>query len=58
MGGMVFKLIAKTGKDKLQTKFTNLNEIPSVDIDGNAVPRLGELVTGKKCVMVVNVATK
>jgi hypothetical protein len=35
-----------------------LFDIPAIDIDGNEVPKLGHLVAGKKCIMVVNVASK
>lgn len=58
MGGLASKLIFKTGKDKLMSKFTSLHDIPAIDIDGNEVKRLGDIIDGKKCIMVVNVASK
>ena len=33
-------------------------EISARDIDGNEIGRLGDILNGKKCVMVVNTATK
>ena len=36
---------------------TSLLDIPVVDIDGNKYDKLGELVKGKKCIIVANVAT-
>ena len=32
--------------------------MPAVDIDGRPVPKLGDLIQGKKCIMVVNVSSK
>ena len=56
MGNKQYK--QKKGKEKLGTGHASLFEIPSVDIDGGQVARLGDLVAGKKCVLVVNVASK
>lgn len=58
MGNLVFKAIQKTGNDKLSTNFTSLLDISTVDIDGKKITRLGEILEGKKCTMVVNVASK
>ena len=58
MGGLASKLIFKNGKDKMTTKFSSLHEIPAVDIDGNQIERLGQLIDGKKAILVVNVASK
>lgn len=58
MGGLASKLIFKKGKDKLTTSYTSLHEIPAVDIDGNKIERLGNLIDGKKAILVVNVASK
>ena len=35
MGGLMFKAVAKTGKDKIQTSYKSLFDIPTVDIDEN-----------------------
>ncbi len=58
MGGVVQKLVFRSGKDKLGTTYSSLWDIPAVDIDGNTVERIGSLVHGKKAVLVVNVASK
>ncbi len=58
MGGIVFKAIQKKGKDKLTSKYSSLHDIPTTDIDGNPVKRIGDIVNAKKCIMVVNVASK
>ena len=41
----------------LATKYDSLWNIGAVDIYGQTINRLGDLVTNKKCVMVVNIAT-
>jgi hypothetical protein len=69
MGNLVAKLVFKTGKDKLAVSKTNslLNIYHSIsfrlfisanNINGNNLTRIGDIVKGKKCIMVVNVATK
>jgi hypothetical protein len=58
MGGLAAKLVFKKGKEKMTTKYTSLHEIPAVDIDGNPIERLGNLIDGKKAILVVNVASK
>lgn len=58
MGGLASKLIFKSGKDKLKTKYQSLHDIPAIDIDGNEIKRLGDILEGKKCILVVNVASK
>ena len=57
MGSVALKLVAKKGKDKLVTKHDSLFQIKAEDIDGN-MQDLGELCKNKKCIMVVNVASK
>lgn len=56
MGGLVAKLVFKNGKEGVATGYTSFNDIPSVDIDGNAINRLGDILTNKKAILVVNVA--
>ena len=58
MGGLALKAVSKKGKDKLSTSYQSLFDIPTVDIDLNTVPRVGNLCEKKKCIMVVNVASK
>ena len=58
MGNVGFKLVSKKGKDKLASSYSSLLDIPSVDIDGAQVAKLGDLVEGKKCILIVNVASK
>ena len=58
MGGLVFKAVAKKGKDKLTPAYNNLHDIPVTDIKGKDYANLGHICQGKKCVMVVNVASK
>ncbi len=58
MGSLALKAVSKKGKDKLSTSYQSLFDIPTVDIDLNTVPRVGNLCEKKKCIMVVNVASK
>lgn len=58
MGSVALKLVSKTGKDKLTSAYSSLHEIGAVDIDGNNIDRLGNILQGKRCIMVVNVASK
>ena len=59
MGGLVAKMVFKNGKDTLaRAEQKSLLEISAVDIDGQLIPRLGNIIEGKKCVMVINVASK
>ena len=59
MGNLAFKMVSKKGKDKLAAgKYDSLHKIPTVDIDENPVERLGNIIDGKKCILVVNVASK
>ena len=56
--GAIASLIFMKGKEPVSTRYTSLWEIQATDIDGKVIERLGELVKGKKAVLVVNVATK
>ena len=58
MGGLALKAVSKKGKDKLSTSYQSLFDIPTVDIDGKTIERIGSLCENKKCIMVVNVASK
>ena len=58
MGALISKAIFKSGKDKLNSQFSSAWDIPVTMIDGKHINRLGEIVTGKKAVLVVNVASK
>ena len=58
MGGLASKLIFKSGKDKFGSDYNSLLDIPATDIDGNRINRLGDMLQGKRCILVVNVASK
>ena len=56
---MIAKAVFKTGKEKLaEAEGKTLFDQPAVDIDGNKIPRLGDVLQGKKCFLIVNVASK
>ena len=40
------------------TAFKSLLDIPATDIDGKQVKKLGDVLKGKRLILVVNVATK
>ena len=58
MGGLVFKAIAKKGKEKLTPTFSSLHDIPATGMDGRDYVNLGHILQNKKCILVVNVASK
>lgn len=59
MGGAVFKLVSKKGKDKFsEQRYESLLDIPATDIDGNHINKLEDILQGKRCTLVVNVASK
>lgn len=59
MGGLLAKIIFKNGNDRLPlTEQKSLFDIPEVDIDGNKIERLGDILKGKKAILVVNVVSK
>ena len=39
-------------------KYKSLFDIPAISIDGTVYESLGDLLKNKKCIMVVNVASK
>ena len=57
MGGVLAKIVFKSGEDTLPSCPRELFDIEIEDIDGNAA-RIGDFMTDKKVVMFVNVATK
>ena len=57
MGGVVAKLIFKNAKENVASEAKSAWEIGAKNIDGEMIDPLQTLVNGKKCVMVVNVAT-
>ena len=57
MGGVLSKIVFKRAYEDVSTKATCLWDIVSEDIDGEEV-LLRDVVQGKKCVLVVNVATQ
>ena len=56
MGALVMKAIAKTGEDAVASSATSLLEISAKNIEGVDIT-LDSILQGKKCTMVVNVAT-
>ncbi len=42
----------------MATTYDSLFDIGAVDIDGQVINKLGDLLFGKKCTMVVNVASQ
>ena len=57
MGGVLAKIVFKSAEEDLPASSETLQDIEIIDIDGNLV-RIGELISEKKVVMFVNVATK
>ena len=58
MGGLLFKAVSKSGSEKLKYPgFSSLFEASAFNIDGRNT-EIGSLCADKKCIMVVNVATK
>lgn len=58
MGGVAAKFVFKSGKEKFSTKYSSLWDIGATTIDHKKIEKLEELVHGKNCVLVVNVASK
>ena len=57
--GCIAAAFYKKGTDgSLKTDFKSLHDIPALDIDGNLIDPLGLILEGKKCIVVVNVASK
>lgn len=44
------------GGDDLTTTYTKLHDIPVTDIDGNKIAAIGDILVGKKAILVINVA--
>ena len=58
MEGVIERAIFKNGKDMVEAKHSTLWSYAAKSIEGQMIDPLGPSVEGKKCVMVVNVATK
>ena len=62
MGGCVtataVKAVSKKGYEEISSTAESIHDIPVTTLDGNQVSNLGELTRGKKCTMIVNVASK
>jgi hypothetical protein len=56
--GCILVPLYRRGKEQLGSQFQSIHDIPVKDIDGNEIERLGILTEGRKCIMVVNVASK
>eukprot|EP00347_Sterkiella_histriomuscorum_P012901 403366785 len=55
MGGLASKLVFKRGKDKYNdSHYRSLLDIPATDIDGNQIQQLGDILQGKRCILVTN----
>jgi hypothetical protein len=58
MGNQKVKpIIFKLGNEKLESTANSIHEITVLDSNGSSI-QLGEFLDGKKCVIVVNVASK
>ena len=59
MGAVLAKMIFKTGSDALpEVDYKSLFDIPAVDIDGNKIERLGDILKDKKSILVINLSSK
>ena len=58
MGAVVEKALFKNKAEAVASDFVSLWLIGAKNIDGVMIDELKSLVVGKKCVMIVNVATK
>ena len=59
MGALLAKMIFKTGRDQMtEVEAKSLFDIPATDIDGNKINHLGDILQGKKAILVVNLASK
>ncbi len=56
MGSLALKAVSKSGSDTIQCSIQSLKEVSALNIDGVSV-KLADLMEGKKCIMVVNVAS-
>ena len=57
MGTVVAKLIFKNAQEKVSSNAKSAWEIAAKNIDGEMINPLAKMVEGKKCTMIVNVAT-
>lgn len=55
--GLVEKFIFIHGDEDIQTEYTTANDIPCTGLKGEKYDRLGELIEGHKCYLVINVAS-
>ena len=58
MGAVVARLIFKNARENVSSSAESAWEIGAKNIDGELIEPLGQIVKGKKCVMIMNVATK
>ena len=58
MGFCLEHCVFNKQQEKLTSVYDSLWEIGAKNIDGELIDPLQQLVEGKKCVMIVNVATK
>ena len=57
MGAVIAKIVFKSGTEAVSTSYTSLFDIAAVNIDGQKA-LLGTYCTGKKAILVVNVASE
>ena len=57
MGGLILKAVSHGGSEAIPSQSRSLLELTAKNIDG-VDAALSDLCAGKKCIMVVNVATK
>jgi hypothetical protein len=58
MGQAIAYMVFKNGKESVSTNYKSLLDIPAVNIDGQKIERLGQILAGKRAILVVNVATQ
>lgn len=56
--GCILVPLYRRSKEQLGSQYSSIHDIPVQDIDGNKLERLGIITEGRKCIMVVNVASK
>ena len=57
--GCAVSMFYKQGSDPaLTSPYSSLLDVPAVDIDGKHIERLGDVLSGKKCMLISNVSSK
>lgn len=59
MGGVLAKIVFKSGKDKLdQNKYQSILDIPVTTVEGDNYERFVDLTGDKKLYLIINTASK